>query len=116
MTRKQRVLQELIDAYNGKKYEYSYTSWISGGWTPIGAIVNPNIGGSEGTRRVRELKAKGIKIDCRYYYRKGENGEKMRTNTTIYKLLTDPELIDTDKCELKPVKNGQMSYLESYKL
>lgn len=114
MTRKQKVLNELIAAYYGKKYDYDGLNWISGGWTPIGAICHPSVGGSEGTRRIRELKEGGIDIQWRFYVKHRPKEEK--TRTTIYKLVTDPQLIDQDKCELKLVETGQVNFIDSYKL
>ena len=122
MTRRQKVLKELVDAYNGKKYQYDHKNWISGGWVPIGAIVNPYTGGSSGTRRLRELRAGGIKIEHRYYYKTIPGAlasEKVKTETTIYRLLTPPDKIDQENCRLKNNVTSdpkQMTFIDTYKL
>ena len=143
MTRKQKVLRELIDAYQGKKYEYNYSNWISGGWCPRNALDLPSVGGAEATKRLRESRDGGIDIIWDFYFVKDPEGDYLRspyenrqnnrvyrfikadlypesgitnlyrkTSTTIYKLLTDPKLIDIENCKLREVKNGQQSLFQ----
>ena len=56
MSRKQKVLKELMSAADYGKDD----GWVSGAW-----LCHPSIGGSEGLRRVRELRADGHEIEVR---------------------------------------------------
>lgn len=111
MTRKQLVLKELLDARRGKQYRYNSNEMIPVGWVPSWIIVSPGVGGCSGLRRLRELRASGIKIQHRFFYRSIPGGGLQKTDTTIYNLVTDPFIIDMDSCSLMPsfnsaVRNG----------
>jgi len=108
MTRKQLVLKELLDARHGKQYRYNSNEMIPVGWLPSWIIISPGVGGCSGLRRLRELRASGIQIQHRFFYRSIPGGGLQKTDTTIYNLVTDPKIIDMDNCSLMPsfIKNG----------
>jgi hypothetical protein len=103
MTTKQLVLKEFIDAFYGKRYQYDQENWISGGWIPCNKIANIN--GISGLRRLRDLRAAGIKFEKprKYIMINPVTGDKKKTKTVIYKMLTHPDKIDREDCCLKKV-------------
>jgi len=84
----QRCLQILISA-----------KLIGDGWVPGYAFTPPEIGGLNGTRRVRELNTKfGIPYETRNFPRL-VNGEKK--DNWLYRLGVPPDKIDLENICLK---------------
>ena len=93
-TTKQRILKALQNARDiGQRYKI-HGEYSPRGWVPAFIICAPNIGGLQGTRRIRELRANGINILWKYFFK--QNGTF--TNTTLYYLSDDTESIDFEKC------------------
>ena len=127
MTNKRKVLDALIRAHVEKiKYKYYTNDWISGGWVPAWHLVQPDVGGLAGLRRLRDLRDDGLNIKCRYYFIPQEDGNYIhsqkgfvrvkdgtgdyrKTETTIYRLETPLEEIDIKNCKLREAKSGQQS-------
>ena len=136
MTRKQKVLQELIDAKKGNT-EYFFginvvNLFIPSGWVPRHILCSPSIGGAEGTKRLRELKQGGIEYEWRYYFVPDSNGDYVKsviighyvkvkngegnyrkTDTTIYRLITPLDLIDVENCKLRRLRMGSNQFLKN---
>jgi len=98
MTRQQKVLALLISAKLSRTGRVIATVhdrplWVSqGGWVKGWAFSCPEIGGDDGKRRVREVRANGIKIEKRR-----DNGSSVH----CYRLVTDPSMINFETCKLK---------------
>lgn len=111
-TKRKLVLQELIQAKQGKRYFTKGGVPIPAGWVPSWVICDPGVGGLQGTRRLRELKEIGIRYDWKYLEMDGES-----TNTTIYRLITPVEWIDIENMKVnqptkKTVEGQQLSLWE----
>lgn len=93
-TTKQRILQVLRDAREIKQSYKISGEYSPRGWVPSFVICAPDIGGLQGTRRIRELRSRGIDIRWQYFVKR----DGSFTNTTLYKLGDDPEEIDFERC------------------
>lgn len=107
MTRKQKVLELLVGArgfsalrlqLNGQARVVAVNGYVRN-W----AIESAEYGGTQGTRRLRELRASGIEIEMRRL----KDGDGKPTGTFCYRLKTDPKLIDFEKCCLKESNNDR---------
>jgi len=93
-SRKQKVLELLIAAKTGNRTFNVNGEYVSKGWIPAYVIASPEVGGLQGLRRLRELTASGIHIEWQFFTnRLGE-----RTQTTLYRLISDPKTIDIIRC------------------
>lgn len=98
----QRILRELNNARIMKRTYSIQGERTAPGWIPAFMLVLPDIGGLEATRRIRQLRTRGINIVWKYF--KKQDGST--TNTTLYYLDDDPETIDFEKCCKKKMKES----------
>lgn len=97
LTRKQAVLQVLIDAQRGKRFHF-HGMPVPAGWAPLKELCNERTGGSEGTRRIREMRKAGLNIIHRdFYVPIYEYGKERKDYTTIYFLKTPERYINFEK-------------------
>ena len=114
LTRKQAVLQVLLEAQRGKRYTF-YHKTVPEGWVPLKELCNENTGGSEGTRRIREMRKDGINIILQDFWVEVYNNGKWRKEfTTIYRLKTPERYIDFERClpkipGMRTEPNGQVA-------
>ena len=97
MTRQQKVLELLvIHANDSLQMVCSATGELTEpGWVPEWEFASPAIGGSEGKRRLREVRAKGIPILQQNFKKKSGKGYY-----SAYKLGCDPSVVDViNKCK-----------------
>ena len=92
-----RILQELILARAETRYWYG--TRLPQGFVSTGHLCKPDIGGSEAIRRVREIRERGIDIQKQHFESVNRLDEKV--HCWIYRLETDPGLIDVKKGCLK---------------
>jgi hypothetical protein len=64
-TRKELVLAALKSARRGRLTIDGYEYRTKGGWVDGWLLTHPAIGGSEGLRRLRELRAQGERVEMR---------------------------------------------------
>ena len=86
----QRILKKLIEAQKYNTQYYRHGQVTPPGWVPADVLMKPSIGGISALRRVRELRAKGFRIEWKYFVLK----DGTTTKTTLYKLITPYEKID----------------------
>lgn len=67
MTRKDEILQALETARDSAWYADGETHRVADdGWVPGWALASAKVGGSEGLRRLRELREEGHPIEMRF--------------------------------------------------
>lgn len=86
MTRRERVLGALGMARRNGELRYGRELRVATpkGWVDGWALCHPGIGGSEGLRRLRELRADGYTIEMR------RHPSPDRQGTRQYRLVPDP--------------------------
>lgn len=71
-TRKDKVLTVLTAAKAAGGYEGQFGRWTwTDGWVDGHDLCGPTVGGSEGLRRLRDLRAEGVEIEKRNHPTKG---------------------------------------------
>lgn len=82
MTRCDRVMAalELADRYGRLRYLPDINAKTPDGWVDGWVLCHPGIGGSEGLRRVRELRAQGQPIEMRPHPIHGRTTRQYRVN------------------------------------
>ena len=111
-TSKQRVLAEGILAREGKRYTF-YGVDVPRGFLPLNAFCNEKVGGSEGTRRLREMRDDGINWTTPKVMsvEVSEDGKTRKKTTYLYALLNDRHELDLEKCsrivkKMQPIVEG----------
>ena len=95
MTAKEKILRYLAN----KKFTY-YGQELPANWCPSGALHNWSVGGSSAARRIREMRADGIEINCSIL-KYDRNLNKLPKAVWCYALITRPSEIDFKKGKLK---------------
>lgn len=89
MTRKEKVLQFLEYARRiGTGYASAGNTRIEDGWVDGYVLCKPELGGSEGLRRVRELRADGVDIEKRNHPDRGRATVQYRLAPDTNRLFT----------------------------
>lgn len=105
MTTMQACLAKLIEGKQGKSFRWKGKT-VPPGKVPLPEFVNFETGGSDGPRRIRQLRLeRNIVAECEYFsvpvpgeFNK-DGSQKMR-RTTVYELITPVEHIDPVGCRL----------------
>ena len=100
-SRLQRTLERLVKGL--QQPEYFFNHKLPAGYITIGHVANELYGGSQGARRIRDLRARGFDIDGRRYGKDawgkdliGPDGK--RVWTWIYRINTPVDRIDFQNC------------------
>lgn len=96
-TAKHKILAALLEANNYPVYWY--TKQVPRGYLTTGHLSKPDVGGSEATRRIREMQADGVDIDMMMFFANDMDGK--RYHCYIYGLNTIADLIDFKTGTLK---------------
>jgi hypothetical protein len=65
LTRSELVVKALRAARRGKFTIDGKTVKTTGGWVPGYLLCHPSVGGSEGLRRLRELRSNGLTVEMK---------------------------------------------------
>lgn len=93
----QRILKTLVEAQR-RGIQFKRDGELTPpGWVPADIFIHPGVGGVSALRRIRELRAKGFRIEWKYFIKR----DGTPTKTTLYRLITPHQYVDIKTVSIK---------------